>query len=603
MDGARRDIAVTGNKAIDWRLFAALYALVAATFIARAVFNVNHAPLIADTDDAMRLVVVRDLLAGQGWFDPIQHRLNTPFGAEIHWSRLADLPLAALLLVCRPLFGGLAETVAVYAVPLLLLAPLLYFSARLTVTLVGREGLLPGLALPAFTMSVLSEFAPGRVDHHALQIILMLALVWSAIEALERPRFALGAGLAAATSLAIGIEGLPIVFAALTAFGLMWVTVPARAPQLRGFGLSFALAMLAHLAVALPPARWLAPMCDAISIVYVAAAAGTGIAFVALSLLPVAGRSPWLRLALGIAAGAALALGIGLAFPDCLRGPYSALDPWLVENWLDRIREAQPVWVSLRDDVVYPLAVLVPSLVALAVAAWQARRWHDGQGGWLVYLLFLAVAIAVMLVQIRASRLATPLAVPGGAGLIVMARGWYLERRTIWRIAPLVGSWMVSAGIAVAVVAGIAVPAPVGNNGAGGSGVRQAQRQQCLQPEAFAALAAMPPERIMTPIDLGSHMLAFTPHAVAAAPYHRNAEGVLDAFHFFNWPIDEARKILERRGISLIVICPAMSEVRGLPSATPDSFAKLYATGKLPPWIVDRSLPDSPLKMFAVMPD
>src|ERR1700722_5639577 len=49
------------------------------------------------TDDAMRLVEVRDLLAGQGWFDLTQYRLNPPTGVEMHWSRLIDLPLAALI--------------------------------------------------------------------------------------------------------------------------------------------------------------------------------------------------------------------------------------------------------------------------------------------------------------------------------------------------------------------------------------------------------------------------------------------------------------------------------------------------------------------------
>ncbi len=49
------------------------------------------------TDDAMRLVQVRDLLAGQNWFDLTQHRLSPPAGVTMHWSRLIDLPLAALI--------------------------------------------------------------------------------------------------------------------------------------------------------------------------------------------------------------------------------------------------------------------------------------------------------------------------------------------------------------------------------------------------------------------------------------------------------------------------------------------------------------------------
>src|SRR5437763_434317 len=45
-----------------------------------------------DTDDAMRLVEIRDFLAGQGWFDLHQYRLDPPAGLPMHWSRLVDLP-------------------------------------------------------------------------------------------------------------------------------------------------------------------------------------------------------------------------------------------------------------------------------------------------------------------------------------------------------------------------------------------------------------------------------------------------------------------------------------------------------------------------------
>ena len=46
----------------------------------------------------MRLVQVRDLLQGQGWFDVFLHRMNAPYGLAMHWSRLVDGPLALLVL-------------------------------------------------------------------------------------------------------------------------------------------------------------------------------------------------------------------------------------------------------------------------------------------------------------------------------------------------------------------------------------------------------------------------------------------------------------------------------------------------------------------------
>ena len=49
----------------------------------------------------MRMSQVRALLAGQDWFDLRQYKMNWPDGANIHWSRLVDLPLAGLILLGR----------------------------------------------------------------------------------------------------------------------------------------------------------------------------------------------------------------------------------------------------------------------------------------------------------------------------------------------------------------------------------------------------------------------------------------------------------------------------------------------------------------------
>ena len=51
----------------------------------------------ANTDDAMRLVEVRDWLAGQAWFDLHQYRLDPPGGVQMHWTRVVDVPLALLI--------------------------------------------------------------------------------------------------------------------------------------------------------------------------------------------------------------------------------------------------------------------------------------------------------------------------------------------------------------------------------------------------------------------------------------------------------------------------------------------------------------------------
>src|ERR1700726_2216903 len=83
------------------------------------------------TDDAMRLVGVRGWIKGQSGFDLFQHRLDPP-GASMHWSRVVDVPLAALILLLRPLIGTHgAETVTLFLWPLLLLAGALVLVAAI----------------------------------------------------------------------------------------------------------------------------------------------------------------------------------------------------------------------------------------------------------------------------------------------------------------------------------------------------------------------------------------------------------------------------------------------------------------------------------------
>ena len=203
------------REPFNWPLVLLAYAVVCVIAIVKTLHGLDTTPLLKDTDDAMRLVTVRDLLAGQNWFDHTQYRLNTPYGAEIHWSHLVDAGIGAVILLLWPLAGALTETVAVCVWPLLLLLPLMVLSGRLAFRLVGRAGILPAVVLTPLSLAMMAEFTPGRIDHDSVQILLLLSMLWGAIGALERERFGWLAGIAAAVSLAIGIEGLPSVVAAV----------------------------------------------------------------------------------------------------------------------------------------------------------------------------------------------------------------------------------------------------------------------------------------------------------------------------------------------------------------------------------------------------
>src|SRR3546814_9155894 len=64
----------------------------------------------------------------------------------------------------------------------------------------------------------------------------------------------------------------------------------------------------------------------------------------------------WVRFALAVVAGAAIAIGFALVFPQCLGRPEQVL-PELARDWLDHVREAKPIYEHpLR--AAFPIAAL-----------------------------------------------------------------------------------------------------------------------------------------------------------------------------------------------------------------------------------------------------
>src|SRR5205814_3620018 len=161
---------------------------------------------LGDTDDNMRIMQVRALLHGQGWYDLRNYRLNPPFGANIHWSRLVDLPIAGLILLLRPFLGGAgAERWAVAVAPLLpylLLLLSLGMTARRLLGPAAYPWAILGIWLAASTNGM---FAPERIDHHGWQLAL-LALSVASIADPDKLRGGIVLGLSTALSLGIGLE-------------------------------------------------------------------------------------------------------------------------------------------------------------------------------------------------------------------------------------------------------------------------------------------------------------------------------------------------------------------------------------------------------------
>lgn len=546
---------------------------------------------LSDTDDAMRMAQVRDLLAGQSWWDLSQYRVNPAGGGVLmHWSRIVDAPLAAGILLLKPLFGqAMAERIVMTLWP-----PML--GAALSVAcVVGYRNLSDrriAYVVPLFLIMsgyILVQFRPLRVDHHGWQILLAMLIMMQAL----RPatwRAGLLGGCFAAALLAISIEGLPIValFAGLAA--LRWALHGRADDRARLCGYMGALAGGALLLqfVTRGPAGLLGNWCDSLSAPYMAAfVAAAAVVFAASRANP--GRL-WIRFLLLGLAGASAAGALVWTEPQCANGPFATLDPIVVKYWYRNVLEGQPLWVSARTDAIH---VVVPSLIGLAgsVVAWRSCSEPVDRRNWATVIVALLGAAALSLFVLRSVSTAHVFALPGCAWLGL--RAWLRARAipsTLLRILASAGAALTLPLIgSIATVAALSIIFPSlkaeEDKAAAVAAVATPYRGNCLDPVAIADLNRLPTTTILTPIDLGAPVIFWTRHSLVATPHHRNKEAMADSIRIFADDPANAEALVRRQQARLIVFCRTANDFARYRRARKDALAAQLYAATPPGWL------------------
>ncbi|HEY8564876.1 MAG TPA: hypothetical protein VIL65_05200 [Beijerinckiaceae bacterium] len=536
--------------------------------------DVVGAVSLPDTDDAMRLVGVRDLLAGQGWFDLIQRRIGSPEGVPMHWSRLVDAPIAALVLLFSPVTGrALAEGLTAALWPALLFGAYLGLLATGARRLFGSVPAMLAVIVAAAVPDLAGVFAPGRVDHHSVQAILalgvLLAVAWPAAQAGAPDRAGLLGGGSAGLSLAIGLETLPFIALAGVVLALEWVR-EGDPRRLRDFGAGLAASSAGLFLVQTSPGSWTVAACDVLAPPVLMLAVGGGLAAVLLTALRLPGG---LRLAATGTVGLSLLAAVGAAFPHCLAGPYASLPPDLRTYWLDQVTEAMPLLTSLRLRPASTLGSAGPLLAAALLASGLAWRDNTHRRAFLVVAAALWLGLALSCLQVRATMVASAV-MPLAAGA-ALAWVWRKLKRDASRprIPILVASFALFAPIWTA---------PLGLAAAFG---RSAPAEDTAAPLACARSIAwldrFPPTTVLADADLGAVLLQRTRHAVVAAPYHRAVAGLQASIDAFRGDEEAARAVMRRTGATLFVVCPTYLATYG-PGPT---FARALVAGATVPWL------------------
>ena len=558
-----------------WALLAALVLIVSAGRIMQWDYP--------DPDDIMRLVQVRDLLAGQDWFDLTQHRIDPLRQVPMHWSRLVDLPLAIIIGGLTPLLGQAgAESFALIAVPLLVLLIAMILTGLVSVRLFGRET--GGLTVLVAGMMplLINQFQPLRIDHHGWQIACFAAALWGLAQG-KAARGPIVAGLAMAWGMMISIETLPLAGLVGGIFALRWLRDRHERSALTHYlqALSAGLCVLFLATRGWPGAS---NFCDAIMPAHIGfflvAALGTTVLRTIRPLPAIATVG-----AFGAIGAAGLAL-FGWSAPGCLDTPFGSLDPLVHDLWYVAVSEGRPVWE--QRPIIIP--VLLQLLVAFAASVFlYTRAPANERGWWLDFVILFAGTLVLGLLVTRSLAF--------GALLATIPLGWLLAQalhrlRTAdgprTRMAIAVATLLVLLPAAPVALAQQVLPERKDPREEGVNGLRDSF---CDDRGAAETLQKLAPGMVFAPLDIGPSLLLNTRHKVVATGHHRAQAAMHDVMVAFLSDPDEARAVVQRYDADYFVLCtdlyePAIYRMNG----GPGSLAARLTEGDVPDWLEPLSL-------------
>lgn len=555
--------------------------------------------ILPDTDDYTRFLQVFSLLDGHGWFNLTLPQLNPQHPVAMHWARLPDLLIAAILSVLefiRTFFKLKAfrtdmAMLTAFIVPCILLMGLLHLVRLHGRTLIAKTQAAVTVYIVPLCLLLMFQFMPMRVDHHAYILcasavaFFSLCLISLNIHPLRNAAFA---GLAIALGLWNGAEIMPfLVFFCLSLTALMIMGPTKRFLT----GATFGLSLLGATALILPLARAPSDLgnlaYDSYSLFYVLIALGAAAYFVFMFAAARFIRNKAIEAALAVFAGiSALAIFLHY-FPDFVLGPYSKVNPLLNTIFLPNIREAIPFlqsWIdTLTNFTVNPRAaagsaiyyfmtrLFVPIVAILACAFNIGNKNLSSRRRTLLAIMgFFALSFTLLAFfwEVRVMTYAQLFSIPPFTWLMLR----YLKSLSTRYTGRALYQWELITALCFTLFPVIMVPGIIGQSKfmpdmlfylGKGTDLACKDRSSAIYELRQLAKESKTPLTIMAPMDYGPEFMFFTPNNYIAAPYHRNDAGIIDMVSFFRSRSDDfaAKRIAKADAIDYVVICkPAFAE-------------------------------------------
>jgi hypothetical protein len=581
-----------------WRVPLAAWCALGVAFFAALVFWFDPSRLLTslgDTDDATRLIEVRELMAGAPWFDTTLTRLGGHQPLVSHWSRLIDVPLAVLLSAFELVLSPDKAELAVRAIwPLLVLLAFVCMLAREAEIRGGRTAALVSIPLTVTCLIGIVQFLPGRIDHHNVIILCAVIGILRLARSFDDAGAGWSAGLLLGLGTAVGYEALALTVASLGAamlFGALprsSLLGPSRAAVAFAATLTFALALTAA------PNALFVSQCDALSfnVVLLSATAALGVCAVQAFEDTL---SPAVKIGLLAATGLAGLALYAQAEPACLAGPFGQVDPALFPVWLGSVSETQSI-LSMGSQL--------PLLGGMALVYFLAGGYcgfkllqRDRDQGLQFHMIAFLLAIPLSFWQIKLLPYATYLPIPLLA--VWLARPPLETHGTASKraIAAIVLGTLVVIGAVGWLLLSLAAPS------ARHMKDTLAPVQNCQSTVAIEPLAHLPKGLVVADVNLGPYLVALTHLDVLAAPYHRLDRSILEADRILHAAPREAEQRLNAIGARYVITCEGLDSTTTPGGVPADALQRLLFAGKPPGFLEPVPLgTPTPLKVWRVKP-
>jgi hypothetical protein len=546
----------------------------------------------SDPDTWLRLVIVKQLATGGGWYNHLIARIDPPLGMVSPWTRPVDL---LLLLFSSPLAFLIGFDKALPYGALLYSQTLLLASAALMLQLCRAAqmpplGMLIALLLFLQAPVVLDYFAPLNADHHALLIFLSLCALWQADRwtrgGAKKHLLLLGAILG--LGVWVSIEFLLFSAAIGGWIFLPWLKRGIKALQVLSFVLALgAVMMVGWLLEQSPATRWVTHY-DALAVPYMFLMLGTALASAGLVLAERYMHSIASRIGIAILLYGAAAVITILYYPLLLQGPLVQVSDFMKNHFLSKVMEMQPIYVASRAAF---LCTFCLWFFCALCAAWRVRQATFDRLA-LLHFLLATLFFAEALFQRRAYYYALPSTIL----LLAEGLGFWLSVRAFPEFYKAV----------IAVVTGLVpVLAQITDNKFL-TGRMVMPSVECHK-EFFTHVLdrTLSPDKtdpgvwLVNP-NIGSQLLYVSDASILASNYHRNARGYESYTRLISAETDiEALTLAQQHDIRLMAVCPDIAADNPFLSRALDPATR-------PAWLQlreDLAAKDKDLRIFEVIAD